>query len=171
MRDASKQLLMCILIIIKFESYILFMSIVWELHIIHEHVSDMIHLQQDLIKTHFDALGSNFVLFVDKVLAFMIKFGLLKINLSWVNHHKPFLHLVIMLKITSDNNCESHIEVPEEVCSHIDQNLNEDHNVEQNSESDQSVWMSTRIKKPPEYLKDYHCNLNVSNTSSKVKYP
>ena len=29
----------------------------------------------------------------------------------------------------SDNNCESHIEVSEEVCSHIDQNLNEDHEI------------------------------------------
>ena len=36
------------------------------------------------------------------------------------------------------NNCESHIKVPEEVCSHVDQNLNEDHDIEQNSESDQS---------------------------------
>jgi len=68
------------------------------------------------------------------------------------------------------NNCESHIEVPEEVCSHIDQNLNEDHDIKQNFESDQSFRMSIRIKRPPEYLKDYHCNLNVSNTSSRVKY-
>jgi len=29
----------------------------------------------------------------------------------------------------SDNNCESHIEVPEQVCSHIDHNLNEDHDI------------------------------------------
>ena len=71
----------------------------------------------------------------------------------------------------NDNNCESHIEVPKEVCSHIDQNLNEDHDIEQNFESDQFVRMSTRIKKPPEYLKDYHCKLNVSNTSSRDKYP
>ena len=31
--------------------------------------------------------------------------------------------------------------------------------------------MSTRIKRSPEYLKDYHCILNVSHTSSRVKYP
>ena len=54
---------------------------------------------------------------------------------------------------------------------YIYQNLNEDHNIEENSESDQSVRISTKIKRPPEYLKDYHCNLNVSNTSSRVKYP
>jgi len=30
--------------------------------------------------------------------------------------------------------------------------------------------MSTRIKRPLEYLKDYHYNLNVSNTSSRFKY-
>jgi len=60
---------------------------------------------------------------------------------------------------------ESDIQIPEEVCSHRDQNLNENH------ETKQSIRMSTRPKRPPEYLKDYHCNLNVSNTSSRVKYP
>jgi len=39
-------------------------------------------------------------------------------------------------EINSNNNCESDIEVLEEVCSHIDQNLNEDHDTKQNSESD-----------------------------------
>ena len=31
--------------------------------------------------------------------------------------------------------------------------------------------MNTIIKRPSEYLKDYHSNINVSNTSLKVKYP
>ena len=31
--------------------------------------------------------------------------------------------------------------------------------------------MSARTKRSLEYLKDYHCNLNVSNTSYRVKYP
>jgi len=31
--------------------------------------------------------------------------------------------------------------------------------------------MSTRTKISPEYLKNYHCNLNVSNTSFRFKYP
>jgi len=31
--------------------------------------------------------------------------------------------------------------------------------------------MITRIKRSLEYIKDYHCNLNLSNTSSRVKYP
>jgi len=31
--------------------------------------------------------------------------------------------------------------------------------------------MSTRPKRLPEYLNNYHCNLNVSNTSSRFKYP
>jgi len=74
-------------------------------------------------------------------------------------------------KNNSNNNYESSIEVPIEFCSHIDQNLNEDHDTKQNFELDQLVRMSTRIKKPPEYLKDYHSNINVSNTSSRVKYP
>jgi len=48
---------------------------------------------------------------------------------------------------SSDNNCEWQIEVSEEDCSHIDQNLNENHNIEQSSESDPFVRKSTRIKK------------------------
>jgi len=72
---------------------------------------------------------------------------------------------------SSDNNCESQIEISKVDGSHIDQNLNENHDREQSSESDPSVRMSTRIKRPPEYLKDYHCNLNVSSTSLRVKYP
>ena len=39
---------------------------------------------------------------------------------------------------SSDNNCESQIEVSEEECSHIDQNLNENHDIEQSSKSDPS---------------------------------
>ena len=65
----------------------------------------------------------------------------------------------------SNNDHESNIEISEEICSHRDQNLNEAH------ETIHSIRMSTRTKRPPEYLKDYHCNLNVSKTSSKVKYP
>jgi len=64
-----------------------------------------------------------------------------------------------------NNDHESEIQIPEEVCSQRDQNLNENH------ETTQSIRMSTRSKRPPEYLKDYHCYLNVSNTSSGVKYP
>jgi len=30
--------------------------------------------------------------------------------------------------------------------------------------------MTTRTKRLPEYLKVHHCNLNVSNTSSRAKY-
>jgi len=60
---------------------------------------------------------------------------------------------------------ESDIQIPEEVCFHRDQNLDENH------ETRQSIRMSTRPKRPPEYLKDYHCNLNISNTSFRVKYP
>jgi len=65
----------------------------------------------------------------------------------------------------SNSDHESNIEVPEEICFHIDQNLNEAHEIIQ------STQMSTRTKKPHEYLKDYHYNLNVSNTFSKVKHP
>jgi len=64
-----------------------------------------------------------------------------------------------------NNDNESDIHIPEEVCSHRDQNLNENH------ETTQSIRMSTKTKELPEYLKDYHCNLNVSNTSSRVKFP
>ena len=39
----------------------------------------------------------------------------------------------------SNNNCELNIDIPEDVCSRIDQNLNEDHYIEQNFESDQSI--------------------------------
>jgi len=39
----------------------------------------------------------------------------------------------------SDNNCESEIKVLEEDCSHIDQNLNENHDIEQSSKSDPFV--------------------------------
>ena len=40
---------------------------------------------------------------------------------------------------SSDTNCETEIEVSEEDCSHIDQNINENHDIEQSSESDSSV--------------------------------
>jgi len=56
--------------------------------------------------------------------------------------------------VNSDH--ESDIQVPKEVCSHRDQNLNENH------ETTQSIRTSIRTKIPPEYLKDYHCSLNVS---------
>ena len=49
--------------------------------------------------------------------------------------------------------------------SHRNQNFNE------NYETTQSIRMSTRIKRLPKYLKDYHCNLNVFNAFSRVKYP
>jgi len=65
----------------------------------------------------------------------------------------------------SNNDHELDIEVSKEICSYSGQNLNEAH------ETIQSIQMSTQTKRLPEYLKDYHCNLNVSNTSSKVKYP
>jgi len=42
---------------------------------------------------------------------------------------------------------------------------------QQNFESGQPVWRNTKIKRPLEYLKDYHCNLNIFNISSRVKYP
>ena len=64
-----------------------------------------------------------------------------------------------------NNDHESDIHIPKEVCYHRDQNLNENH------ETTQSIHMSTRTKVPPEYLKDYHYNLNIFNTSSRVKYP
>jgi len=55
---------------------------------------------------------------------------------------------MIMLKSNSnDDNWELNIEIPKEVCPCIDQNLNEDHDIEQNSESDQYVRMSTKNKK------------------------
>jgi len=60
-----------------------------------------------------------------------------------------------------NNDHESDIHIPEEICSHRDQNLNKNH------ETTQSIRMSTKTERPPEYLKDYHCNLNVSNTSSR----
>ena len=89
----------------------------------------------------------------------MIKFCLLKIceNTPCDN-----------VENSSDNNCESQIEVSDVDCSHINQNLNENHDIEQSSESDPFVRMSIRIKRSPEYLKDYHCNINVSSTSSRL---
>ena len=64
-----------------------------------------------------------------------------------------------------DNDHESDIQVPKEFCSYRDQNLNENH------ERTQINSNECQKKRPPEYLKDYHCNLNVPNTSSRVKYP
>jgi len=37
---------------------------------------------------------------------------------------------------------------------------------QQNFKSHQSIQMSTKTKRLPNYLKDYHYNLNVFNTSS-----
>jgi len=53
---------------------------------------------------------------------------------------------------------------PKKLCFHKDQNLNKNH------ETTQLIRMSTKTKRPPEYLKYYHCNLNIFNTSSRVKY-
>jgi len=74
----------------------------------------------------------------------MIKFCLLKIILVHCDN----------VKNNSNNNCESDMNVLEKVCSHINQKLNEDYDTKQNSELNQYVQISTRIKKPPKYLKD-----------------
>jgi len=95
----------------------------------------------------------------------MIKILLHKINLFLSQPSQVIFSPCDNIEDNVNNDHESDIHISKEVCSHRDQNLNENH------ETTQSIRMSTRTKRPPEYLKDYHCNINVPNTSSGVKYP